>query len=124
MNSAPALNFDTQRQRLQLRAEELRQELQGDRNKMSALVDSPLDQHDRQEQANLVGEVQLSDAEFRRDLGELAAVEAALQRLDHGRYGWCEDCSESIAADRLAAQPWASRCLACQERHERQSAAA
>jgi DnaK suppressor protein len=42
--------------------------------------------------------------------GELADVEAALQRLDAGTYGTCQVCGEPIADDRLAADPTAARC--------------
>jgi len=42
-------------------------------------------------------------------------VEAALARLDSGEYGICVECERPIAAKRLAAVPWASRCVACQE---------
>lgn len=58
-----------------------------------------------------------SDA--RRDLQELHACEAALDRLDEGRYGMCTDCTQAIDPLRLQAQPSAARCLYCQERWER-----
>ena len=41
----------------------------------------------------------------------LAAVEAALARLDAGTYGVCERCGEPIAAERLEAMPMASTCI-------------
>jgi DnaK suppressor protein len=44
----------------------------------------------------------------------LAAVEAALWRLDEGAYGRCVRCGEPIASERLAALPWAAHCIACQ----------
>jgi len=49
------------------------------------------------------------NASLMRDLG------AALGRVDDGTYGLCVDCEEPIAPRRLAAVPWAARCLACQE---------
>lgn len=45
---------------------------------------------------------------------ELAAVEAALHRLDVGRYGDCLECGDAIPWARLLAQPAAERCAACQ----------
>jgi RNA polymerase-binding protein DksA len=45
---------------------------------------------------------------------QLAAVEAALRRLDDGTYGTCVRCGEPIAAERLEALPWASHCIDCQ----------
>jgi len=44
----------------------------------------------------------------------LAQVEAALARLDDGRFGTCLRCHGAIAAERLAALPWAAYCIACQ----------
>jgi DnaK suppressor protein len=50
---------------------------------------------------------------------ELAEVEAALRRLDAGRYGLCEVCGQQIAAGRLEAMPAARYCVADQARAER-----
>ena len=46
---------------------------------------------------------------------QLGLVEAALARLDSGEYGICVECERPIAAKRLAAVPWASQCVPCQE---------
>lgn len=54
----------------------------------------------------------------RRNLAEYRDVEAALHRLDEGRYGTCVACSEPIADDRLRVQPAAPRCSACQTAQE------
>jgi DnaK suppressor protein len=43
----------------------------------------------------------------------LAEIEAALGRITAGRYGWCEQCGRPIATARLAAQPQARYCGAC-----------
>ena len=53
-------------------------------------------------------------APMRRDILELAQVEAALRRLDAGTYGDCIDCGNVIAPARLRVQPAALRCAACQ----------
>ncbi len=41
---------------------------------------------------------------------ELVQVTAALERLDAGQYGRCEDCGEPIPEERLSALPTARRC--------------
>jgi len=51
-----------------------------------------------------------------RDRNEqhLAAVDAALARLDAGTYGLCESCGNPIAPERLEALPSAALCIDCQ----------
>ena len=41
----------------------------------------------------------------------LAEIDAALRRIDDGSYGVCEVCGKPIAPQRLAAIPWARRCI-------------
>lgn len=50
---------------------------------------------------------------------ELAAVRAALRRLQTADYGLCADCDRSIPFERLMIEPWALRCVACESRRER-----
>jgi DnaK suppressor protein len=52
----------------------------------------------------------------------LRETRAALQRIDSGAFGLCGDCEEEINPKRLAAVPWAARCIECQERADRESA--
>ncbi len=64
------------------------------------------------------------DLEFALDEHEtahLAAIEAALQRIEDGSYGECADCGVDIGAARLHAAPEAARCVHCQEKAERQA---
>jgi RNA polymerase-binding transcription factor DksA len=46
-------------------------------------------------------------------------IERALQRLAQGTYGSCEDCGAAIPAERLEFKPEATRCVSCQEAHDR-----
>lgn len=43
----------------------------------------------------------------------LIDIDVALQRCRQGRYGTCDSCGETIAAERLAALPAASTCIRC-----------
>jgi len=52
-----------------------------------------------------------------RDL--LSQVERALQRLDNGSYGICENCGNPIGKARLQAFPRATLCVSCKQREER-----
>ena len=49
----------------------------------------------------------------------LAAIEAALKRIDEGTYGICMNCGKQIAQERLEALPWATLCIDCQRDRER-----
>jgi len=48
----------------------------------------------------------------------LTLVDNALQRLENGTYGLCQQCGEAIAPKRLEALPWAERCVSCEARLE------
>ena len=49
---------------------------------------------------------------------ELSNVISARRRLDDGTYGFCADCGEPIAEQRLLVVPQAPYCMACQAQHE------
>ena len=68
------------------------------------------------------GERELDMALSDRETRELGEVSAALRRLLGERFGLCADCDAEIPFDRLKAEPWALRCVACESRHERQPA--
>ena len=46
----------------------------------------------------------------------LRAIEEALARIDHGKFGVCESCVHPISKARLNAVPWTRHCLDCKER--------
>ncbi|MCB1882453.1 MAG: RNA polymerase-binding protein DksA [Geminicoccaceae bacterium] len=49
----------------------------------------------------------------------LNKIQAALQRIEDGTYGYCEDTQEPIGLRRLDARPIATLSIEAQERHER-----
>jgi DnaK suppressor protein len=49
-----------------------------------------------------------------RDSALLRQVKASLQRIHDGSFGICIQCEEAISSKRLAALPWAPRCIQCQ----------
>ncbi|HYC04640.1 MAG TPA: RNA polymerase-binding protein DksA [Azospirillaceae bacterium] len=49
----------------------------------------------------------------------IAKIDAALQRIEDGEYGYCEETGEPIGVRRLEARPIATLSLEAQERHER-----
>lgn len=52
---------------------------------------------------------------------ELCKIEEARQRLAEDTYRICEDCEKEISAKRLLAVPTAKKCIACQEKVEKES---
>lgn len=46
-------------------------------------------------------------------------INQALDRIENGTYGYCEDTGEPIGLGRLEARPVATLCIEAQERHER-----
>ena len=50
----------------------------------------------------------------------ISKINAALQRLKDGTYGFCEETAEPIGLKRLIARPVATLCIAAQERHEKE----
>jgi len=52
------------------------------------------------------------------DRNQLLLIDQALERLEQGDYGECQDCGEPISEARLKALPWAVYCINCQEKRE------
>lgn len=49
----------------------------------------------------------------------ISKIDSALQRIEDGTYGYCEETDEPISLKRLEARPIATLSLEAQERHER-----
>lgn len=45
-------------------------------------------------------------------------IQEALQRLDAGEYGICEECGEEISIERLKARPVTTLCIECKSSQE------
>ena len=65
-----------------------------------------------------LGERELACRSLSRNASLVRDVRAGLKRLTEGTYGVCVDCDEPISPKRLAAVPWAPRCIACQNHLE------
>lgn len=65
-------------------------------------------------EAELGRELRTRDRE-RKLLGK---IDAALARLEEGKYGYCEETGAPISIKRLEARPVATLCIEAQERHE------
>lgn len=61
----------------------------------------------------------LGHSQIDRHVEEVRDIDAALQRLAEGNYGYCVDCGREIEHERLFVQPTARRCLDDQKKRER-----
>ena len=101
----------------------LRARLRGDVNRMA---DAALKKNPAQANGNLSSmPIHMADLgsdnfeqEFTLSLMEtegvtLDQIEAALERVEDGTYGLCEECGTKIPKQRLEAIPYASMCVKC-----------
>jgi len=56
-----------------------------------------------------------------QDIKRLKAIDAALTRINQGRYGLCMSCGKKIPEERLRAIPYAVLCIDCQKNEERRN---
>jgi DnaK suppressor protein len=87
------------------------------RNREAAAIETSADALD---QIQHMVERELALETLGRESAFLRETRSALRRIDEGVFGMCLDCEEEISPKRLAAVPWASRCIACQERADRE----
>lgn len=67
---------------------------------------------------------QLSFSMRDRDLMKLRLINMALERIENGEYGLCEDCGEEIEMKRLRNQPWTDVCIVHAEEREKERSGA
>jgi DnaK suppressor protein len=60
----------------------------------------------------LQGQAMAQDAERRRKI-ELQKIDAALERIETGDYGYCVNCGEEIPKARLEFDPAVASCVDC-----------
>jgi DnaK suppressor protein len=70
---------------------------------------------DEMDQIQNASERDLAMRHVDRDSALLRDVKAALRRISDGSFGTCIECESPISPRRLAAVPWALRCIQCQE---------
>src|SRR5438309_4020290 len=90
-------------------AKETLQHLQDENQNHADLADRASSETDRA--------IELRARDRQRKL--IAKIDAALQRIEDGTYGYCEETGEPIAIKRLEARPIATLSVEAQERHER-----
>jgi len=74
---------------------------------------------DQMDEIQYATERELAIRNVDRESHLLRQVKAALRRIDDGSFGTCMECESAIGPRRLAALPWASLCIRCQETADR-----
>ncbi len=94
--------------------------LEESRGTLNQLQDAPIREPDLNDRASSETDwsIELRTRDRQRKL--ISKIEAALQRISDGEYGYCQVTGEPISLARLRARPIATMTLEAQERHERQ----
>ncbi len=112
-NIGTNLNVNLIRERLNREKAEILRSIQGD---------SGLPQHmnpDRDDMAQDYITLEKNIAIKAIEREQLQRINMALQRLDAGTYGLCNECGMKIPPERLEILPYATLCVNCQVGHER-----
>ena len=86
---------------------------------LSDLNKGNLQQPDMADRASLETDHQLVLRTRDRERKLISKIDSALNRIDDGSYGYCQETDEPISLKRLMARPIADLSLEAQERHER-----
>lgn len=86
---------------------------------LTHLTQENLQQPDMTDRATLETEHSIELRTRDRERKLISKIDAALQRIEDGSYGYCEETEEPIGIRRLEARPIATLSLEAQERHER-----
>jgi DnaK suppressor protein len=92
------------------------------RAKQTLNDDMALDTNELPDEMDLASSEYLQSFTFRlrgREKSFLDKIERALQKIEDGSYGACEECEEEISVKRLEARPETSLCIRCKEDQER-----
>jgi len=85
-------------------------------------IDAELDSHQSRDWEELATERETDEVlegEGRAGKAEMAAIRAALRRVDEGTYGECVQCGEEIAEARLDLLPYTPFCADCANKRQR-----
>jgi len=83
------------------------------------LQEDSLQEPDLAERASVESDRSLELRTRDRERKLLTKIDNALERLQDGSYGYCEDTGEPISLSRLDARPIATLSIEAQERHEK-----
>lgn len=90
---------------------------------MQSTDDLEVSSDDLADEADLASNVINQEVSFHirhREMQKLRMIDEALNRIEMGQYGHCEECDEFIGKKRLMIQPWTTLCITHAEEQERQ----
>ena len=108
MDQAQRTSVETRRKQLETRLATLDEKLRQ--------IEAELESHqsrDWEERATEREDDEVLESEGRAGLAEIAAIRAALDRIEDGSYGHCLKCGDEIADARLDLLPAAPLCAEC-----------
>jgi DnaK suppressor protein len=114
MTSKDNQRYQALKEMMESRAAELRQGLRA----MISGPSDPVEVRDPEEWGRTSAEQDLDLTLMEMQAETCRRIDDALQRLEQGTYGSCEECDEEIPAARLQALPFATLCRTCQELQE------
>lgn len=107
--------FNKQREQLEIEHKRLADELAQLQNNKSSAEErregSPFGK--REEEATETLELEKRLVLENRIRQEMASVEHAMEKIEQGTYGLCDNCGKPIDPERLEALPQASLCMKC-----------
>ncbi|MFH1019570.1 MAG: RNA polymerase-binding protein DksA [Pseudomonadota bacterium] len=112
--------LDYFRQKLETMSHDLLQEAEKTIHEMTDSTENYPDPTDRASaESDRSFELRIRDRE--RKL--IAKIREAIERIDEGTYGICEECGDEISAKRLEARPVTTQCIECKTLQENQERA-
>lgn len=77
------------------------------------MMDEPSNEADPNDRASRETDISLELRSRDREGKLIKKINEALERLNEGDYGFCENCGEEIGVSRLEARPTAEMCIDC-----------
>ena len=83
-----------------------------------SMADTTEKSQDFTDQATQESDMDFSIHMKERDSRLVAKIKEALERIEDGTYGICEDCGQTISEERLKVRPVTTMCVKCKKKQE------
>ena len=89
-------------------------------NRFSGITETSELSPDFSDQASAESDMDFNLHMKERDGNLIVKIKAALERIEEGTYGICENCGEKISTERLKARPVTTLCISCKKKQATQ----